>query len=137
MLTQLKQKAQAIRVVGGKGAVSDSIYLGFAKYFDTARISGSSRYETNTAVNAYVTTSSGTAPTTVWVATGKNFPDALSSAVPAGNSEHRLVLSDGTCIPKPVVSEWITGSSATVKEVNLVGGSGVLGESVAALSECQ
>ena len=100
MLTQLKQKAQAIRVVGGKGAVSDSMYLGFAKHFNTARLSGASRYETNVAVNGYVTSVCGTSPTTIWVATGKNFLGSRELELPVNGDSVALgvELPNGTVV---------------------------------------
>lgn len=130
-----------VLIAGGTGAVNSTIEQNLKSSFGSTavtRLSGSTRYGTNLAVNNYVTSvSAGTAMTNVWVATGTNFPDALSAAAPAGQLTGRLVLSNGQCLMKPVVSQWITGSTSKVSTVNLVGGSGVLSQSVANLTECK
>lgn len=73
----------------------------------------------------------------VWVATGNTFPDAVSGGVPAGHLSQRLVLSNGRCIPAPVVSNWIRGADSQVSQVSLIGGTGVLGQGVFNLTECK
>ena len=98
------------------------------------RVSGSDRYGTSTAVLKEFF--SGQKIRRAFVATGIDYPDALSAAVPAGALNKRLVLSNGKCIPKPVVSSWIEGVGARVSNVYLVGGPAVLGQSVQSLTQC-
>ncbi len=124
-------------IVGGTNAVSSVLESSLqAKDFTTKRLSGASRYETNMAVNQYVDTLAAE-KTSVWVATGGAFPDALSASVPAGDPDKRLVLSNGKCLPKPVVSEWINGAESKVTNVTLVGGVKALADSVFQLTECK
>lgn len=129
-----------IQLVGGKGAVSAGIEAQLKQSLgaqSVGRLSGADRYATNMSVNTYLNNQSGTpAMTGVWLATGKNFPDALSGAVPAGHVTQRLVLSNGTCIPKPVVTTWIKGSGSQVTNTYLVGGTGVLSNTVQNLQQC-
>lgn len=126
-------------IAGGPGAVNAKIESNLKKDFSTVtRVSGADRYATNIAVNNYVSANVGDTPMTgVWVATGTDFPDALSAAPAAGDPTQRLVLSNGKCIPKPVVSEWITGADSQVEMTTLVGGVGVLPNALMKLPECK
>lgn len=130
---------ETVLIAGGPGAVGTGLEANLTEKFDSVeRLSGANRYTTNLAINEYVAAQAGdVALDQVWVATGKNFPDALSAAVPAGHLSERLVLSNGQCIPKPVVSEWIEGAESQVSQVSLVGGTGVLSSAVENLTQCK
>lgn len=130
---------ETIAIAGGAGAVNTTIEKNLAKAFSNVeRLGGADRYATNLAINDYVSANAGdTALTGVWVATGTDFPDALSAAPAAGKLSERLVLSNGKCIPKPVVSEWIMGAGSQVEMTTLVGGTGVLPEALMKLPECK
>lgn len=124
-------------LVGGSGVISSTLESSLRKsYSGTVRVSGADRYKTNIAVNDYISKNGGAAPTGLWVATGRDFPDALSAAVPAGVSNQRLVLSNGSCLPKPVVSQWIGATTSQVSTMRLVGGESVVKASVQSLTEC-
>lgn len=125
-------------VVGGEGVIREAAATSVKSAVGATsleRLSGLNRYATNQAVNGFVT-ANGSVTEGIWVATGKDFPDALSAAVPAGAKTQRLVLSPGTCIPKPVVSSWINASTSKVNRMSLVGGTGVLTGSVQDGVEC-
>lgn len=131
-LTQSKTKN--VQIVGGPGVVNPGIEASLkASGYTTSRLNGSDRYGTNAAVNRYVSKAVGSSVTDMWVATGRNFPDALSAAAPAGNSNSRLVLSGGTCLPSGSVAGMITD---TLDRVHLIGGTGALSPAIAALKQC-
>ena len=110
-------------IAGGTGAVNARLERNLRANFTVSRLAGADRYGTNLAVNNFLNTQVDSRSTSqIWIATGKDFPDALSAAVPAGALNKRLVLSNGKCIPKPVVSSWIEGVGARVSNVYLVGG---------------
>ncbi len=133
----LAAKTRNLQIIGGINAVNSILEANLMTQFDVGRISGSNRFATNMAVNDYVTGNVGdTALEGIWIATGMNFPDALSASVPAGEQTQRLVLSNGKCIPSPVVSEWIRGEGSEVTKVTLVGGTGALSDAVYRLTEC-
>lgn len=124
-------------IAGGTGAVNASLERNLRASFSVSRLSGADRYGTNMAVNDFLTGQMDSRTINqVWIATGRDFPDALSAAVPAGALNKRLVLSNGKCIPKPVVSSWIKGPSSRVSNVYLVGGPGALGPSIQSLTQC-
>lgn len=81
-------------VVGGTGAVSPAVLasLGTIPGVTTIdRIAGADRYATARAVVRYAFTSSATA----YIATGANYPDALSAAAAGGAIGAPVVLVDG------------------------------------------
>lgn len=137
VISGLKKATSKAVIVGGEGAVGRSVQTNLAANFKVERLAGDSRYSTNAAVNTYIGKVSGEAVTDVWVATGRNFPDALSAAAPAGDPTQRLVLSNGACIPGSVVSKQIKTADSKVAQVNLVGGTGALSSLVASLTECK
>lgn len=139
MTNFLKSKnLKKLYIAGGAGAVDEKIRANLSKTWTVERLGGNTRYGTNEKINTMLAGHTGHTPLSgVWIATGTNFPDALSAAAPAGRLNQRLVLSNGSCVPKPVVSSWIDGSKSEVSHVNLVGGTGVLGASVEKLVECK
>lgn len=135
------KNVRTLVAVGGPGVVSDRVLANVRSQgtFSTSRLAGANRYATNMQVNEYINSKSGgtASMTGLWVATGKNFPDALSAAGPAGKQGQRLVLSNGSCLSRPVVSSWIQGATSKVETVFLVGGRRALSDSVAGYTECR
>lgn len=85
---------QKIVVVGGPSVVSDQVYAQLsARTATITRVSGANRYETSLAIsrNAFPAGSS----TRAFIATGRNFPDALAAAGAAGAAGAPVILVDG------------------------------------------
>lgn len=105
-------------VVGGEAVVSKSItdYLGNYK-----RLSGSNRYETNTAViNEFLGTMN---ISTVHVASGEGFADALSGSAAAAKMNSPIVLVHNSYgSQQPVVKSNIDAISS----IKILGGAGVV-----------
>lgn len=124
--------ASTVYIAGGIGVVTQSIQNqidGFAFTSSVVRLAGDDRYSTAQAINAALFT---TAPA-VYLATGIDFPDALAGAALAGSTPAPLFVVRPTCVHEPVLTQ-IADSAAT--EVILLGGTGVLTPSVAALAPC-
>ncbi|GAC1536240.1 MAG: hypothetical protein NVS3B12_19090 [Acidimicrobiales bacterium] len=74
-------------VVGGVQAVSDATFLAIAAAVPNApmtRMSGADRFETAAAVAGRTFPGNGPAASVVYLATGQNYPDALTAAAAAG-----------------------------------------------------
>ncbi len=102
-LTRLKP--QNIFVLGGPQAVSDATLNALRSYTSgmVVRLMGSDRYETSVAVSQWVFPPK---PAVTYIATGMNFPDALSgAAVAAGVRSGPLLLVTPTSIPSKVATE--------------------------------
>ncbi|PPL20204.1 hypothetical protein GY24_02495 [Microterricola pindariensis] len=82
---------QAIVVVGGPAAVSDAVVAALKTIAPVTRIAGSDRYDTSRMVAQHAFG----AATSVYIATGLNYPDALSASAAAGKSKIPVLLVNG------------------------------------------
>jgi putative cell wall-binding protein len=90
----------SITVVGGPAAVGDAVVTGLEDYTPgtVERVSGKDRYATA----AELARRAGTGAATAYVATGADYPDALTSAALAGDQQAPLVLSRRAGLPAEV-----------------------------------
>lgn len=111
-------------VVGGPAAVSDAVVRAIKTATPRAtvsRLAGEDRYETGRTI----VRSAFESATTAFLATGRNFPDALATGAAAGNQGHPLVLLDGmsgSLDPQTAALLIELG----VKNVIIVGGTGAV-----------
>ena len=90
-------KPTQIVVVGGVNAVSESVYELLSILAPNIRRDyGGERYETSQIIASQAFGTNGT--TDLYLATGTNFPDALSASVAAGNKNSPLVLVQGSSV---------------------------------------
>lgn len=125
-------KTTALVVAGGASAVSDAYVTSIRSatgIASVARYGGANRYETAAAINKFAFPSAAGA----YVASGLDFPDALSAAAVAGATKSPLVLSLPECLPVVSVRSMV---EAKVGKVSFVGGSGVLGQPVYDFQQC-
>ncbi|MWV50481.1 hypothetical protein GRS96_14505 [Rathayibacter sp. VKM Ac-2803] len=95
----------------------------------STRIGGVNRYDTSEKLNRAAFTSAST----VYLATGEKFPDALAGATAAGFTRSPLFAVQPTCVPQAVLDDIRTLGA---KKVVLLGGTGTLSDSVARLESC-
>lgn len=107
-------------VIGGTGVVSDSVVSMLPR--DTTRISGNDRFGTNLAVlkQFYNDFNLGK----LYLATGNNFPDALSGSAIASLSGSPIILTDSGGLPG--MKQFVDSNTSKLSEVYLLGGSGVV-----------
>ncbi|WP_349904900.1 cell wall-binding repeat-containing protein [Parafrigoribacterium humi] len=114
----VRLKPAKIVVVGGTARIGPAVAADLATIAPTTRIDGVDRYQTSLNVgNLLGDAKSGRA----YIATGANFPDALSAAAAAARQNAPLVLADGTAGAVPAslaaaLARW------GVTEVTLIGG---------------
>lgn len=100
-------RPQAIVVVGSSAVVSAQVFDQLHAYAPTvSRVFGSDRYATSRALIG----SAFTSASTVFVATGRNFPDALSAAAAAGAQRAPVLLVDGAKGSLDAASGGVIGS---------------------------
>lgn len=122
---------RVIVIVGGTSSVSAEVEQQLFAYGPVTRHSGADRYATAAAVSA----GSYVAPvSTVFLATGSNFPDALAGGALAGLTVAPVLLVRQDCIPQVVMNEI---QRLQPRQVVLLGGEGVLGPNVALLGVCR
>jgi putative cell wall-binding protein len=112
---------RTVTIVGGTRAVSDAVANEAARLATVRRVSGATRYDTSTKL-AQLAVAAGADEGSVWLATGRSFPDALAAGAAAARSGSVLLLVDGVdLVGSPEPMAWI-GSRAALREIVLVGG---------------
>src|SRR5690606_3343616 len=119
-------------IAGGTGAVKPAIEAALAALpgIETVtRLGGADRYATANAINAFAFADSDTA----YVASGRDFPDALSAAAAAGGVGGPLLLSNGACTSTAALQQLVAHGTSSVY---FVGGTGVLRSTVLEFMTC-
>lgn len=106
-------------VIGGTSAVSEAV---FEQLPNPERVSGTDRYATSIAVAEYFDVDT----TEYYVATGRNFPDALAGAALAAKQNTGILLVKD--IVTDELAEFIT--SKGLESITVLGGSTAVGERV-------
>lgn len=115
-------------IVGGTAAVPASVegQLQSAGIRDVTRLSGATRFETSSRIADFELASGlGFSMDGVLLATGMNFPDALSAGPLAGRSRSPLLLVDPGA---SYVSSYLSRYKGTVRSATVVGGAAVVPE---------
>jgi D-alanyl-D-alanine carboxypeptidase len=124
----------SVTIAGATGAVSAGIeqqIRAIPGMSNVARHGGTDRYGTAIVVNRNAFAGAAVGPT--FLATGVNYPDALSAVVPAAIANRPIFLTKAQCVHGSVLS---TMTSLSTAEARLVGGTGVLRGAVAKLQTC-
>ncbi|KIL51141.1 cell wall-binding repeat-containing protein [Jeotgalibacillus campisalis] len=112
-------------VIGGEGVISKKVMSSLP---DPERLSGADRYETNSEIISYFADAEILDMDYPFIATGKNFPDALSASAFAAATFNGVILTDPVS-PKPTTKSTIKEYRPYVDEYIIVGGKGVLPDS--------
>ena len=121
-----KLQPTTIYVIGGTGVISTNVENQIKKLngnIQIVRLGGKDRYETSMMIVDYFNLPS----TTITVATGKDFPDALSGSVLAARKNSAVLLVDNKVVSKQkalLVKQKIT-------KVIVFGGEGVISNDIA------
>ncbi|MBH0116115.1 cell wall-binding repeat-containing protein [Salinibacterium sp. NG253] len=122
----------SVKIAGGTAAVSSGIESSLKSLLGSSnveRIAGSDRFVVSAAINNAAFDDAHT----VYLASGYNFPDALSGAAVAGAQSVPLYIVQTTCVPKAMLQD-IVDLGAT--KVVLLGGTSALTSKVAKLTTC-
>lgn len=111
-----------IYALGGTGTISETVLDELAAYGPTTRISGADRYAT-----AVELSHDYAPPTSVFLATGADWPDALAGAAMAGREQNPVLLTQQGTIPGVTWTELDRLDPATVV---ILGGTGTVSTEV-------
>ncbi|MER3390502.1 MAG: cell wall-binding repeat-containing protein [Microcella sp.] len=112
-------------IVGGTSVVSSGVQSQVSSLLPEATVrrdSGADRYSTSRVIAERAFTGS---PTTAFIATGSNFPDALSASAAAGREGAPVILVDGTASGINSATESLL-STLGVDNVVIAGGTSVV-----------
>lgn len=118
-----------VRIAGGPASVSAALQTSLEATYTVTRASGADRFEAAAAINREAFAAS----TTVYLASGLVFPDALSAAPVAGKDGHPIYLVQNDCVPAPVLTEL---QRLTPGKVVILGGLNTIGTAVELLKSC-
>jgi putative cell wall-binding protein len=121
-----------LRIVGGVASISNAIETQLRAtpgITSVVRLGGANRYVVSGGVNRNAFTASETA----FLASGLNYPDALSGAPIAGAQSSPLYIVPPECVPANVLVDL---ASFGVNHVVILGGTGGLSPAVEILSSC-
>lgn len=132
VVTELKRlKPTTIYVAGGAGAVSAGVFNQLKSFVASpaavVRLAGVDRFATSRIIAA----SAFTAATTAYIATGMNYPDALSAGAAAGANGSPVILVNGSATSVDAATKALLVSLG-VTTVKIVGGTGAVSASYAA-----
>lgn len=118
-------------IVGGTASVGADVAAAIDRRVGTVRrLHGTDRYATSAAV-AGDAVRRGVDPATVWVATGRAFPDGLAAAAAAGADRGVLVLVDGREPGGAAASyRFLRDHAGTVTMVRIAGGQTAISNAV-------
>jgi putative cell wall-binding protein len=122
-----------VRIAGGTASVSPGIEAGLQGVpgvTSVTRLGGNDRFQVSGATNRAVFSSA----TTVFVANGMNFPDALSGAAVAGANGAPLYVIPGNCIPSYVVNDIVAFGATQLK---ILGGTASITADVESFTRCR
>ncbi|MBO0609167.1 cell wall-binding repeat-containing protein [Myceligenerans salitolerans] len=119
-------RPQRIIVLGGSGVVSTAIEAELATHTSggVSRLAGGNRWETSAEISE-AAFRPGTS--VVYIANGRNFPDALSGAAAAGSLGGPVLLTDESTLPSAIEAEL---DRLDPQRIVVLGGSGVVYDSV-------
>ena len=115
-----------IVVVGGTSAITTAVQTALQQFAPVTRLAGSNRFATSAAISAATFTPG---VDVAYVATGTNFPDALSGAAVAASTAANgpMLLVSGATLPAPIAAELARLRPATII---VLGGTGVVSDSL-------
>lgn len=114
----------SIIVLGGEGAVNGDVATALGEYADIERLAGANRYETAVGVSQAQEADSDI----VFLASGKDYPDALAAAAAAGMEDSSVLLTRSDLLPSATSAELERLSPETVY---VIGGEGAVSAEVA------
>lgn len=130
-ITRLQPKR--VFLIGSVKAVSATVEAQLkAKGHDVIRLAGANRYSTSLAIAQHAYPAAGTADE-VFVATGVNFPDGLSTGPLSAARRGPILLVNGTCLT-PQAAAYLTKLAPS--KMTLIGGSSVVGAGIEAFTIC-
>lgn len=119
---------ERVVIIGGETAVNASVQTALNTRFGASnvmRVWGSNRYETAAELASFAEGEFKFGASGLCVATGQNFPDALSGGVLAGARYAPILLADGTTL-SPATAEFLDMHENEIRWVTFLGGDSAL-----------
>lgn len=119
-------KFKNIRIVGGTAVIGEEIESVLAAKAAVVRWAGKTLYQTSIKIAEGAVAEGVLSYDTVFVATGKNYYDALSSSAAVGSLKSPLILLDDSTDGALGISAVLDKNKSAIKAINFLGGSVVV-----------
>ena len=127
-------KLMTLNVIGGTAVISDLVVAGAGAVVPTvSRYGGANRFETAALLNSAMFTGPS-APITIGVASGVNFPDALTGGAHSGRLNRPLVLVQQNNIPDESM-DYVMANAGTIVGGSIYGGTAAISDLVRSVME--
>ncbi|WP_439565166.1 cell wall-binding repeat-containing protein [Microcella sp.] len=128
---------ERIVIVGGTGVVSSTVEAQAAVYATavsnrTIRLGGENRYQTSQLIAQRMLTQGLSTGQALWVATGANFPDALSAGAAAAGKGVPILLVNGAAGTLDTATASFITNTLRSSQVDIAGGTGVVSPGIQA-----
>lgn len=122
-----RRRPRTAVVVGGTGAISDRVATNVSRHAHVVRrAAGGTRFDTSLALVNEALEHGATAGS-VWLATGSDYPDALSAgAAAAAQNGVLLLVPGGDATPTSSQRTWLRTQGRELGALRLVGGAGAV-----------
>lgn len=118
-----ERAVQEVRLTGGPEAVAPAVEDDLERRgLPVRRLAGATRYETALAVADELLSDTEATTETVHVATGRNFPDAVTAGPALAVGGSMLVLVDGQLGPPDSVLDWLRARAPGIARLHGIGG---------------
>lgn len=118
---------EQVVVVGGEAAVSTAVEQRLRDLgYETERVAGADRSATSTQVASFTALTVGLDVSTVHLARGDDFADALAAGPSAGRASSPVLLTPNPSTLGVAVDRWLRGTCPDVSAVRAVGGTGAI-----------
>lgn len=128
-ITRVLENKGTIYVLGGHAAISEDVVSELAELgdYNIVRLSGEGRFETAVEIAKEVSVE----PQKVFLATGMNFPDALSAAGVAARMGAPVLMTQSNQL-NAATQVYLEANRDSIQLIYVIGGTGVINPSVAA-----
>lgn len=116
-------------IAGGVGAVSNRVVGQLPSGTTSHRMGGANRYATAATIAQTAVGNSWAVWTVVGVATGRNFPDALTGGVGIGKQKGVMLLTEPTVL-SPETKTAIESNASEILKLSVIGGPGAVSAAV-------
>lgn len=118
-----------IVIIGGTASVTEETEEILSKIADITRLGGSTRYETAAEIAEW-SVEQGMSYNGFAIATGTNYPDALTASALCGKNGSVLLLSAATLERSTVLEAAITENADGISDIYIVGGYSSVSEEI-------
>ena len=118
-----------IIILGGTSSVTEATEEALSEIASVTRLGGDTRYETAAIIAAW-SVEQGMSYNGLTVATGTNYPDALTASALCGKNGSVLLLSAATAEASAVLEKVIDANAEDISDIYIVGGDSSVSEEI-------